>query len=457
VIVMLGHHNTIPIEPARSHGRQRPARSDGAGSMPTNTFDRRIPQTRASERSSGVTACLHRGLPLFLVGIAAVGCGSNVTSGQEPYGGESAGGAPAVSNDANGFAATEDPDGTISELSIRDVDSGAVYDAVGRPVAGDARSPLTPLVGYNQFWFAWSVFNHDSEIFGTAERVSTAPLEPDAECAVPCNEIVLGCPGTDCIPALTRPRQVPPDSPEASYLADNSYVVGVDVGGDGRAYPHNIFWWHEIVNDVVGGVPIALTHCPLTFSSIGHDPTKFASGQTVELGVSGRLFNNNLTFYDRTDGSWFVQLLGVGTQGDALGLPAPRVHVWEMTWAAWRALHPESTVLSDDTGHARSYGQYPYGTYFVDQQDFRATNPPDDPRFPKKETTYGVRFDDAAKAYPYSALAAWANETYGEDSAPAGVVNDSVGSHPVVVVFDLDARYVQAFDGTGLGNMEVAR
>lgn len=377
---------------------------------------------------------------------AVSGSGGSATGGTGNTGNTGSGGRPtfAVSD-------SETPEGVVASIRVRDPDSGAVYDAVGRPVEG-AADRLTPLVGYNQFYFAWAVFNHDSEIYGSADRVDTASLEPDTECAVPCDEINLGCPGKDCIPALTAPTRVRPGEPGTEYLTDTSFVVGVDMNGEQAAYPHNIFWWHEIANDVVGGMPIAVTHCPLTFSSIGHDPTAFLPGQTVELGVSGRLYNNNLTFYNRTDDSWFVQLLGVGTTGDALNQPAPRVHVWEMTWAAWHALHPDTTVLSQETGHARNYEDYPYGSYFVDGSDFRPTNPPDDGKFQKKTFTYGLRHGDGSKAYLHPDLEELGMQANG---APIGVINDTVGGRRVAVVFDIDAFYVQAFDAEGLGDLEL--
>ncbi len=347
------------------------------------------------------------------------------------------------------------PEGAIQALELTDADTGARFDALGRSLDGGPR--LTPLPGYNQFWFAWSVFNHDSEVFRRESPVATAAIASNATCAVPCEEINLGCPGKDCIPALTSPKHVAPGQDGSDYVASNSFVVGVEVDGIARAYPHNVLWWHEIVNDQVNGVPIAVTHCPLTFSSIGHDPTAFASG-TAELGVSGRLYNSNLVFYDRNDDTWYSQLLGSGTKGPGLGQGAPRVHVWEMTWAAWKAMHPESTLLSSSTGHARNYERYPYGSYFVDDGDtFRPTEPAPDPAYPGKALTYGLRIGSHAKAWVHRELTAWVQENEGEDAPVVGVINDQVGDTKVAIVFDIDAGYVQAFDRTGAADLKRAR
>ncbi len=394
------------------------------------------------------------------VSLACSGSADEGGPGQTGAGGAAAGGSSSGSGgsgaqpptiDELGLSPSSTPEGSIAGLRVRDADSGIEYDAIGR---SDSGSSLTPLVGYNQFWFAWAIFNHGSEIYGRSERVATAELSGDGECAVPCDQIDLGCPGKDCIPSLTMPEQVAPTHEEAEYLSDRSMVVGVSINGDSRAYPHNIFWWHEIANDEVGGVPVIVTHCPLTLSSIGHDSLGFVPGQTAELGISGRLFNNNLTFYNRTDDSWFIQLLGVGTRGAQLNHPAPRVHVWEMTWAAWKALHPDSTVLSDDTGHVRNYNRYPYGNYFTSDGGLFPFNPRPDDKFHPKAITYGVRLEEGAKAYVHDELAELGREANG---SPSGVINDTVGGRSVVVIYDIDAYYVQAFDANGLGDLEVVR
>lgn len=341
----------------------------------------------------------------------------------------------------NEVGASPDPSGGIAGFRLNATGGSAQYDAVGRPLgrAAGTAARLAPVEGYNQFWFAWSVFHDGSAVFNRDKPVRTAPIAGSGMCAVPCDEILAGCPGRDCIPALTKPPHEDASGSGHGYLADSSLVVGVDIGGEARAYPHPILWWHEVVNDVVGGSNVAVTHCPLTFSSIGHDRDRFVIGRSVELGVSGLLYNSNLVFYDRADESYFSQLLGVGTEGPALGKPAPRVPVFEMTWGAWRALYPNTTVLSSSTGYARDYTSYPYGGYATDNGDtFGTTHPAPDPMYPNKAVTYGVTINGQSKAYVHNELAAWA-------SSHRGVVNDSVGGQRIAVVFDLDAQYVQAF------------
>ena len=67
-------------------------------------------------------------------------------------------------------------------------------------------------------------------------------------------------------------------------------MIQFEVNGDVRAYPLDILIWHEIVNDVVGGVPVAVTYCPLCNTAIAYD--RRVEGETFEFGVSGLLRNS---------------------------------------------------------------------------------------------------------------------------------------------------------------------
>ena len=232
-------------------------------------------------------------------------------------------------------------------------------------------------------------------------------------------------------------------SPDLGYLADSDLVIGVITSEGPRAYPHNILNWHEIVNEEVGGEAYAVTLCPLTGSGIRYDRAGFIAGQTVELGVSGNLYNSNLVMYDRTSESFWSQMRLESVFGSELGTPAPIQPVFEMTYGAWRRLHPDTLVVSDQTGHSRDYTRYPYGDYRTNHANtFRPTDPPPDPRLSNKDLVYGVLVDGTFTAYPYAALEARAG-------ARVGIVEDEVGGVSVVVVFDLDAGYVHVFRRDG--------
>jgi hypothetical protein len=74
---------------------------------------------------------------------------------------------------------------------------------------------------------------------------------------VPKDEILSGGPPKDGIPAILKPQLIGPK--EAEFLKPNDGVIGVEAGGEARAYPIKILNWHEVVNDTIDGIPIVVT------------------------------------------------------------------------------------------------------------------------------------------------------------------------------------------------------
>ena len=111
------------------------------------------------------------------------------------------------------------------------------------------------------------------------------------------DELLAGGPPRDGIPSIDEPVFISPDE-AAEWLADNEPVIALEIDGDARAYPLQILTWHEIANDVVGDVPVAVTFCPLCNSAITFD--RRLNGETYEFGTSGLLRHSDLVMYDRT-------------------------------------------------------------------------------------------------------------------------------------------------------------
>lgn len=256
--------------------------------------------------------------------------------------------------------------------------------------------------------------------------------EPDLECSIPDADIYDGGPPKDGIPALTNPSFVTPsasDDPRTAYLARDDRVIGLIVDGEPLAVPHNILWFHEIVNLDRGDLRIAITYCPLTGSSLAFDRTPVGGG---EFGVSGLLYNNNLLMYDRTsEESLWPQMMRQARCGPRDGTVLPMYPIVEMTWAGWRSLHPETKVVSNATTHGFDYSasNYPYGS------NYEAPSTPPlfpvrnlDGRRPPKERVLGVGTGDEAVAFPFGELA-------GADGAER-VIHHAVGDGSVVVFWD---------------------
>ncbi len=260
-------------------------------------------------------------------------------------------------------------------------------------------------------------------------------------CSIPTSQIFDGGVGKDGIPALTNPLLVPADDPGAGYLRPADRVVGVRLGDLVVAVPHNILWWHEIVNLDAPGVQVAVTYCPLTGSSLTFDR---ASVGGAELGVSGLLFNNNLMMYDRRENeTLWPQMLRRGACGPATGRALDMFPSTEMTWSGWQELHPETLVISRETGIPRPYERYPYGDYEVaDNAGTLFPMPAIDRRLPPKERVVGIlKGGDGGDAYSFSSLS----------GAPFRAIPTRIQGRPAVLLWDTSARggavYFAELDG----------
>ncbi|MGM0606617.1 MAG: DUF3179 domain-containing protein [Halobacteriota archaeon] len=176
---------------------------------------------------------------------------------------------------------------------------------------------------------------------------------------------VSGGPGQDGIPSIDDPNFVPGSE---SSLTPDAPVFGVVRGDDVRAYPQHVLVFHEIVNDVLDGDPVAVTYCPLTGTAQG-----FERGSTT-FGVSGDLVNSNLIMYDRGSESRWPQILSTAISGPLEGKSLREFPVTWTTWGRWREAHPETELLTDDTGYQRRYGNDPYGSYAPESGYYSSDN-----------------------------------------------------------------------------------
>jgi len=251
-------------------------------------------------------------------------------------------------------------------------------------------------------------------------------------------EIAWGGVVKDGIPALIDPRHVP--AADAGYLDDDELVFGVAIDGDARAYPLRIMDWHEMFNDVVGGVPVALAYCTLCGSGILFETLLDDRDTRLVFGSSGFLNRSNKLMYDHGTNSLWNQFTGRPVVGPLTGSGIElRIRpVAITTWAAWRERQPQTQVLSLETGYARDYTPgRPYAAYF-NSPDLMFPAPTTDDRLKPKDYVYALRVGtgEAAleKAWPLTAFEGGA------------VVNDRVGDTGVVLIGDAATRTVRAYD-----------
>jgi hypothetical protein len=254
-------------------------------------------------------------------------------------------------------------------------------------------------------------------------------------CDLPSRHLYSGGPPPDGIPALNDPRVLSAEGP--SYR-DDDRVLGVERNGAFRAYPLLVLWWHEVVNDTLGGDAVLVTYCPLTGSGLAYDPRIGDARQ--QFGVSGLLFENNLIMFDRATRSLWPQLLLSARCGPQRNTPLRQLPLVETTWGAWRTTHPTTTVVSTNTGHQRPYGEYPYdGDYDTPTNpDLLFPSSPYSDARPPKELVLGVREDTTAVAYPFGYLDSLGVELL--------AINDTVSGRAVLVTYQRAPRTGVAFD-----------
>ncbi len=172
-------------------------------------------------------------------------------------------------------------------------------------------------------------------------------------------EIMSGGPPKDGIPSIDAPKFVP--VAEMADLGPEEPVIGLSIEGDARAYPLRILTWHEIVNDVVGGVPVAVTYCPLCNAAIVFD--RRVAGEATEFGTTGKLRNSDLIMYDRATESWWQQFLGEAIVGQRLGTQLEVLPARLESWQNFAKRHPDGRVQVPSNSYMRSYGANPYVGY----------------------------------------------------------------------------------------------
>jgi len=227
----------------------------------------------------------------------------------------------------------------------------------------------------------------------------------------------------DGIPAIDEPRFVELD--EAPWLDEREPVIAVEMNGEARAYPLQIMTWHEIVNDTIGGTPVAVTFCPLCNTALAFERPRI-DGEVTTFGTSGKLINSNLLMYDRATESLWPQVTGVALTGPQKGTELERAPAQIVAWADFRQAHPDGSVLSRDTGHDRRYGDNPYPGYDdVDNAPFLYSGEVDG-RLAAVERVLGVTVGRDVVAFPYFRLE-WISK------GDAAVAQAEVGGEPIVV------------------------
>ena len=225
------------------------------------------------------------------------------------------------------------------------------------------------------------------------------PPPNNFDCIIPV-DLISSAAVRDAIPALTDPEMVPFEDPRAAYLLDHDRVISLELNNFRVAVPLNVLWWHEIVNLTIGAASVAVTHCPLTGSSLVFDRGPLGG---VELGVSGLLYQTNLMMYDRVDeDSLWPQLARGARCGPKTGQALKMLPAVEMRWDQYKQLFPGALVLlGEEGGVDREYQRYPYGPDYRSDHNLQGVQEGIDERRLPKERVLGVPTASGGIAFPF--------------------------------------------------------
>lgn len=253
-------------------------------------------------------------------------------------------------------------------------------------------------------------------------------------------EITWGGVLVDGIPSLDNPKLIKAN--DADYLLPNDLVFGVEINGDVRAYPLRIMGWHEMFNETIGGVPVALAYCTLCGAGILFETKVEGRKKPFVFGSSGFLYRSNKLMFDRETKSLWNQFTGepvVGKLADS-GIRLKIRPVTITSWEAWRKEHPGTRVLALDTGYIRDYGSgVVYRDYFSSPDLMFPTVVRDESALKRKDYVFGIREFGAAKAWPVDVF-----------KGSKTVINDRVGGTNIVLIGDAETRTVRAYQRDGL-------
>ena len=234
---------------------------------------------------------------------------------------------------------------------------------------------------------------------------------------IPLDKIRGGGPPKDGIPSIDSP--VFAEISDSQFMSDSDTVIGLVINGDAKAYPIFILVWHEIINDKVGETPVAVTYCPLCYTNQVFE--RIIDGVEVEFGTSGKLYNSNLLMYDRLTEFYWSQALGIAVKGELTGYHLNLIPFDVITWEDWVKLHPNTVVLTTDTGYIRSYATDPYGNYYTEPRIMFPVEYSDDRMHPK-EIIIGFNQDNTYKVYKQN------------DIESNIIINDSIGETSMMLI-----------------------
>ncbi|MBL4658560.1 MAG: DUF3179 domain-containing protein [Flavobacteriales bacterium] len=228
--------------------------------------------------------------------------------------------------------------------------------------------------------------------------------------SVPISEFLPLLP-RDGIPPIYKPKFWAKDAADEMFFLHEP-VIAVQIGAVSKAYPLSILMFHEIVNDVISDVPVAVTYCPLCNAAMVFDRRLETADSTyvLKLGVSGMLRNSDMVMWDHETETWWQQFTGEGLVGELNGEELEIIPSLLISYQEYFLAYPNGRVLSTETGidleEGEEYGMNPYENYddLETGKPYRFFKGEVDPRLPAMERVITVEDDGQYIIYPLTVV-----------------------------------------------------
>lgn len=150
---------------------------------------------------------------------------------------------------------------------------------------------------------------------------------------------------------------------QTTWIRDDAIVVGVFCNEVAKAYPLQILYWHEIVNDNIGGLDICITYCSLANSVVVF--RRQYGGRVYRFRDSGLIFESNLVLTDKVEEHLWYQLTGEYMGSEVKTPELDSIPFGMVAWGEWKKYYPNTLLLSFETGfvehYESNYARYPHG------------------------------------------------------------------------------------------------
>ncbi|MBX7107995.1 MAG: DUF3179 domain-containing protein [Chitinophagales bacterium] len=234
--------------------------------------------------------------------------------------------------------------------------------------------------------------------------------------SVPLDSIHDGGVSKNGIPAIDFPEFISVEAARG-FLTEPDYGILLHSKSETRFYPFNILNWHEVVNDVLDTLPVAITFCPLCGSAIVYE--RLLDGDTLQFGVSGRLYESNLLMFDDKSESLWSQAMGEAVAGKYTGMKLKLLNTEVVSFEEVVEDYPSAKILSPKTGYDRNYMQNPYGDYMTSEELYFPVSH-SSKLFPAKQMMYVVSTGSGSIAFDWLSLLKKGNATV---KSPEGIVS----------------------------------